>query len=168
MKRSIGAFFRRFLVSMRSGTARASCWLRTPVSTRPALQSPQAEAAEATQLLDLAEDGFDDGFAHLVNRSSRIGAQFVLHGVLGRGLVRRWSALRRHGLIVLHATGGDMQVDTRYPFIRRVGLTPVARIGTDRIRLAPQVSFELLQHRQELTTIVGLLRDLGRHGSPAL
>jgi hypothetical protein len=48
------------------------------------LQSPQAEAAEATHLLDLAEDGFDDGFAHLVNRSSRIGAQFVLHALLGK------------------------------------------------------------------------------------
>src|SRR5271155_6253774 len=52
------------------------------------------------------EDGFDDGFAHLVNRSSRLGAQFVLHGLLGRGLVRRRSALCRHCLIVLPATGG--------------------------------------------------------------
>src|SRR5271168_241917 len=78
------------------------------------VQAAQAEAAEATHLLDLAEDGFDDGFAHLVNRLSRLGAQFMLHGLPGRGLVRWRSALLRHGLIVLHATGGEMQVDARY------------------------------------------------------
>jgi Transposase DDE domain len=35
------------------------------------VQATQAEAAEAALFLDLAEDRFDDGFAHLVNRSSR-------------------------------------------------------------------------------------------------
>src|ERR1035437_5259581 len=49
------------------------------------VQSAQAEAAEASLLLDLAEDRFDDGLAPLVNGSPGLGAELVLHGLLGCG-----------------------------------------------------------------------------------
>ena len=49
------------------------------------LQPAQAEAAEASLLLDLAEDRFDDDLAPPVNGSSGLGSEFVLHELLGRG-----------------------------------------------------------------------------------
>ena len=47
------------------------------------LQTAQAEAAEASLLLDLAEDRLDDDLAHLVYGSPGLGAELVLHGLLG-------------------------------------------------------------------------------------
>src|SRR5208282_421220 len=52
-------------------------------------QAAQAEAPEASSLLDLSEDRLDDRLAHLVNGSSSIGAQFVPHRLLRRGLIWR-------------------------------------------------------------------------------
>ena len=53
------------------------------------VQPTQAEAPEASPLLDLSEDRFHDRFAHFVNGSSGHGTQFVPHGFLCRSLHRR-------------------------------------------------------------------------------
>ena len=107
------------------------------------VQTTQAEAPEAALLLDLSEDRFDDRLAHFVNGSSSLGAQFVPHCFLDRGLVRRRPAHRGDDFFVLHASRGDMQIDARYAFGGYIGFTPIARIRAGRVRFAAQVLFHL-------------------------
>jgi hypothetical protein len=49
------------------------------------LKAAEVEEAEASLLLDLSEDRFDDDLAPPVNGLSSLGAQFVLHGMFGGG-----------------------------------------------------------------------------------
>src|ERR1017187_7135857 len=73
------------------------------------VQAAQAEAPEASSLLDLPEDRLDDRLAHLVNGPSGLGAQFVPHRLLRRCLDRRGLAGCLDGLLVFVAPCSDMQ-----------------------------------------------------------
>ena len=130
--------------STRSRTASTGWRLRTPASIRSEHSGDRAaESPKTSLLLDLSEDRLDDRFAHLVHRPSCFGAQFMPHGFPRRGTRRRLAVVAISCLHVVSARG-DMQIDARYAFIARIGLAPVARIGTGRVRLAAQVLFHLI------------------------
>jgi hypothetical protein len=94
--------------------------------------------------LGLAENRFDDRLPPLVNCSPCLGAQFVGHGLLGRGIFRWRSARRLDHFFVLDASGGHIQINFFYGLICNISLAPVTGIGADGTWLATHVGLYLL------------------------
>ena len=107
------------------------------------VQATQAEAPEASLLLDLSEDRLDDCLAHFVNGSPGLGTQFVPHRLLRRCQDRRRLADCFHCLFAFVAPRCDMQIDARHAFIRRVGLAPLTGVVAGRFWSAAQILFHL-------------------------
>ena len=54
-----------------------------------------------------------------------------------------------------------VQVNVLYRAIGHIRLAEVARVGADLLRFLFQIRYDLLDHRDRLHLVVGLLRDLG-------
>ena len=88
-----------------------------------------AETPQPAPLFDLSKDRFHDGLTHFVDRLPRLGPQFMLHRLFGRGSGRRRPGGFRYPLLMLLPFRRNVQIDPGNPLIYDVGFTPVTAIG---------------------------------------
>src|ERR1700688_3329546 len=99
------------------------------------LESPQQELPEATGLLDLANDRFDDRFARRIDRRARLGVQLAGHPVDDRrGLRQRAARTGPRPFAMSLLPRRDVRVDGPVRDRRQVRVRAIARVGEQLCR----------------------------------
>src|SRR6202790_1333627 len=119
------------------------------------LESPKQELPEATGLLDLANDRFDDRFARRIDRRAGLGVQLAGHPVddrrgLRQGAARTGSRPLAMGLLPRR----DVRIDGRVRDRRQVRVRAIARVGEQLGGRVARLLLDGRDHAQQLPLVV--------------
>src|SRR5665213_1378535 len=126
------------------------------------VDAAQEELAEASCLLDLAEDGLDDLFSQSIPASIACALELCAHSGDERTGFEFPFRRGRLGAVLL-PSGGDVALDPASNERVKIGLRAIARIGRCFIRVLPEIGFDGIEQGSELRLIARRVGQRVRH-----
>jgi hypothetical protein len=125
------------------------------------LQSPKEKLTESSSLFDLSEDCFHTVFSLGVNLPSLFGFQLPAHPVHCAHIFGDASSWSRLGLFrMFDPITTDEGLHEVAVNIFHVVRTEVTRVSKDSVRYLAKIVFYLLNHRNELSLVIGVLGNI--------
>src|SRR5258706_1238664 len=126
------------------------------------VDAAQEELAEASCLLDLAEDGLDDLLSQSIPASIACALELCAHSGDERAGSELPFCRGRPGAVLL-PPGGDVALDPAADERAKIGLRAIARIGRCFIRVLPEIGFYSIEQWRKLRLIARRVGQRVRH-----
>src|SRR3977135_227426 len=126
------------------------------------VDAAQEELAEASCLLDLAEDRLDDLFSQSIPASIACALELCAHSGDERAGFELPLCRGRLGTVLL-PSGGDVALDPASDERTKIGLRAIARIGRCFIRVLPEIGFYGIEQWRKLRLIARRVGQRVRH-----
>src|SRR5882757_7890327 len=116
------------------------------------VDAAQEELAEASCLLDLAEDRLDDLFSQSIPASITCALELCAHSGDERAGFELPFCRGRLGAVLL-PSGGDVALDPAPTERAKIGLRAIACIGRRFVRVRPEIGFDGIEQGRKLRLI---------------